>query len=133
MPNVPGPSWPAAGRNPAGVGQNVPAFDETRGGTDRLERQARAILDKGEQAVAAATDAVAAQIGATVARIAKAVEQQTALSLNPATSSVESVEVSFGITLTMGLTTVFTAQGESSVQVTVSLSPKGSQPAKAAQ
>jgi hypothetical protein len=108
-------------------------FDNTRGGPDRLERRTQAIVQKGEQVVAAATDAVAAQIGATVARIAKAVEHQTALSLNSETSNVESVEVSFGITLTTGLTTVFTAQGESSVQVTVTLTPKESRPAGAAQ
>lgn len=107
--------------------QSVPGFEDTRGGRASSERRDNALIERGEQAVAAAADAVAGQIGTVVARIAKAVEHETALSLDAESPSVESVEVSFGITLTAGLTTVFTAQGGSSVQVTVTLCPSKNQ------
>jgi hypothetical protein len=38
--------------------------------------------------------------------------------------AVESIEVSFGVTLAAGVQAMFTAQAESSVQVTVTLSPR---------
>ena len=81
------------------------------------------LVEKGEEIVREATEALAAQIGATARRIADAIGRQEAASpsAGPGTFGLESVEVQFGITLSGGVQTLFTAQAESSVQVTITL------------
>lgn len=76
----------------------------------------------GADIVRDATDALAAQIGATARRIADAIGQQDQEPAKPGTFGLDSVEVAFGVTLTGGVQTLFTLQAESSVQVTITLS-----------
>jgi hypothetical protein len=75
---------------------------------------------KGGEAVRVATEAIAGQIGLAAERIAAAVEAR-AVAPEPGKLSLDSVEVSFGITLTAGVQAMFTAQAESSAQVTIIL------------
>jgi hypothetical protein len=93
-----------------------------------LRREPRApgsrpvLVQMGEGIVRDATDALAAQIGATAIRIADAIGQQEREPGKPGTFGLDTVEVAFGVTLTGGLQTLFTLQAESSVQVTITLS-----------
>ena len=80
-------------------------------------------MEKGEEVTRKATEALAGQIGATAKLIAEAIGRQEAAALPAAPSAfgLDSVEVQYGVTLSAGLQTVFTAQAESSVQVTITL------------
>ena len=80
------------------------------------------LVQKGEDILREATEALAEQIGATARRIADAIGRQEEASAKPGTFGLDSVEVAFGVTLTGGVQTLFTAQAESSVQVTITLS-----------
>jgi hypothetical protein len=71
-----------------------------------------------------ATEAIAAQIGLATQRIATEVGDQLVPSSSSATLGLESINVSFGLTLTAGVQAMFTAQAESSVQVTITLVPQ---------
>jgi hypothetical protein len=86
-------------------------------------QQRPTLVQKGEEVVRQATEALAGQIGATARLIADAIGQQEAASppAAPGAFGLDSVEVQFGVTLSAGLQTVFTAQAESSVQVTITL------------
>jgi hypothetical protein len=99
----------------------VPGYVETRGG--RVSSPRNILVQKGEEAVVAATNAIASQIGSTAARIANVIDERTKPVLSDGVG-IDSIEVAFGITLAAGLTTVFTAQAQSSVVVTITLSPK---------
>jgi Trypsin-co-occurring domain 1 len=80
------------------------------------------LVQMGQDIVRDATDALAAQIGATARRIADSIGQQDQEPAKPGTFALDSVEVAFGVTLTGGVQTLFTLQAESSVQVTITLS-----------
>lgn len=104
----------------------VPGFEDAFG-TKGSERRSGVLIERGEEAVLAASDAIARQIGTAAARIAMAIEDKTEPMLNAENINMESIEITFGIALSAGVTTVFTAQGESSVEVTLRLSPKTAQ------
>jgi hypothetical protein len=78
-------------------------------------------LVKGGDAARVATEAIAAQIGLAAQRIAAAIEAQAVAAPQPGKLGLESVEVSFGITLTGGVQALFTAQAESSAHVNIIL------------
>lgn len=105
-------------------GDVLPGYDETSGSRLR-ERHAGdrplAVVVKGEAAVSAATDAIAGQIGLAAERIVAAIEAQDLASPAPGKLGLESVEVSFGITLAAGVQALFTTQAESSAQVCIRL------------
>ena len=118
----------ADGREPSATIGGVPGFDDTLGrGGARSERRP-ALIEKGEEAVRAATEAIAGQIGLTAQRITAAIEAQTGAPADPGVFGLESVQVSFGVTLSAGLQAMFTAQVESSAQVTITLSRQPRQP-----
>ena len=101
-------------------GGSVPGYDDVLGRRKTLERPA-AQIERGEAAVRAATEAIASQIGITAQRIAEAIDQKVA----PPTGqnlAIEEVEITFGISLAAGVQALFTAQAQSSAQVTIRLS-----------
>jgi hypothetical protein len=71
--------------------------------------------------VQVATEALAAQIATAAQHIATSIEQQPIASPSPGHLGLDSIEVSFGVTLTGGVQWLFTAQAESSAQVTLTL------------
>lgn len=110
---------PAAGTSSGGI----PGYDEIIGRKEYRAADHRSLLiERGEDAVRAATEGVAAQIGVAARRIAEAIEVRVSESRDPSALSLETVEISFGITLTSGVQAMFTAQAESSVQVSITLS-----------
>jgi Trypsin-co-occurring domain 1 len=104
--------------------QGQPGFDQTSG-TRSLGRHVAGrptLLAKGDTAVKVATEAIARQIGLAAQRIAETIDAQAISSASNGTLSLESVEVSFGVTLTAGVEALFTAKSESSAEVTITLS-----------
>jgi hypothetical protein len=103
-------------------GGQIPGYDEVLGRKEFRSADHRSpLIERGEDAVRAATEGIAAQIALAAQRIAEAIDARIAESSNPTTSSLESVGISFGITLISGIQAVFTAQAESSVQVSITL------------
>ncbi len=102
------------------TGGAIPGYDEALGRRLRPQRSLTHI-ERGDEAVRIATDAIANQIGIAAQRIATGIGQQM-LATDPESFLLEEVEVSFGVTLAAGIQTLFTAQAESSAQVTVRLS-----------
>lgn len=94
----------------------IPGYEDARGG-----RRGATIVEKGEHAVNLAIDSMASQIGRTAKRIANNISEQVAVESASADMCLDSVEISFGITLTAGMQTMFTIQSESSAQVTITL------------
>jgi hypothetical protein len=103
--------------------QGKPGFDQTSG----IRSQGRhvagrpSLLAKGDGAVKLATEAIARQIGLAAQRIAETIDAQAISSVSTGTLSLESVKVSFGVTLTAGVEALFTAKSESSAEVTITL------------
>ena len=79
------------------------------------------LIVKGEEAVRIATEAIAEQIGVAARRIATSIEAQVLTERELGELTLESVEVSFGITLAAGMQALFTAKAESSAQVNITL------------
>jgi hypothetical protein len=104
-----------------GVG-GVPGFDETVGRGGIKSRSYPILIQKGEEAVRGAAEAMAEQIGVIARQITAAIEAQTETQPNLGVFGLDSVQFSFGITLSAGLQTIFTSQVGSSAQVTVTLS-----------
>lgn len=101
----------------------IPGFDEIIGRKGlRTADQVAPVVLRGEAAVKAATEAIASQIGVAAQRLASSIEIEIAKSPAPPTLRLESVAVSFGVTLVSGIQAMFTAQAESSAQVTITLS-----------
>lgn len=101
----------------------IPGYEEALGrGRPHVAERAPFLIEKGEEAVRAATAAIATEIGRATQRIATAIGDQVALSSTAGPFDLESVNLSFGITLAAGVQAMFTAQAESSVQVTITLS-----------
>jgi Trypsin-co-occurring domain 1 len=115
----PGPSFSAAGDADADAG---PGFDETSGFRQHGRHAAQVVLAKGDAVVKLATESIARQIGLAAQRIASTIETQGLPASTPGTLALDSVEVTFGVTLTAGVEALFTATEESSVQVTIVLS-----------
>lgn len=109
--------------------EGIPGFTETIGRKRaRVADQASPVILRGEAAVRAATEAIASQIGVAAQRLAASIEIEIAKSPAPPTLRLESVAVSFGVTLISGVQAMFTAQAESSAQVTITLSRQSSDP-----
>ena len=102
-------------------GGALPGYDEAAGLRPGVRRVSGRVLIMGEEAVRAATEAIAGQIGLAAQRIATAVDTSAVTAPLPGELGVESVEVSFGITLTGGIQALFTAKAESSAQVSITL------------
>jgi len=116
----------AAEENPLRPGDRgpLPGYDEAFGlkPSGRQASDGRpAVVVRGGEAVRIATEAIAGQIGLAAQRIARAIEAQALTAPEPGELGLESVEVSFGITLTAGVQALFTAQAESSAQVNITL------------
>jgi hypothetical protein len=109
-------------------GGSVPGYDDVFGrrkhpDPDHPDRPGRPVtlVERGDAAVRAATEAIAGQIGVTAQRIAEAIDQQVAPP-DGQSLAIEEIEVTFGITLAAGVQALFTAQAQSSAQVTIRLS-----------
>lgn len=114
-----GPPFSAVGDTDAGAG---PGFDETFGFRQNGRQAAQVVLAKGDAVVKLATESIARQIGVAAQRIASVIETQDLSASTPGALALDSVEVTFGVTLTAGVEALFTATEESSVQVTIVLS-----------
>jgi hypothetical protein len=121
-------SIPAQRTNDASPDGQVPGFDEAIGRRHSAVKPPF-VIRVGAAAVEAATEAIAAQVGLASRRIAASLGDQLAAAPVPGPFDLDSVTVTFGITLTAGVQTLFTAQGESSAQVTVTLTARRDQPA----
>jgi hypothetical protein len=100
----------------------APGFDETAGFRSQGRQARDFLLEKGDEAVRVATESIARQVGLAAQRIAMALDAQASTPAAPRSLSLESVEVSFGVTLSAGVEALFTAMAESSAQVTIVLS-----------
>lgn len=99
----------------------IPGYDDSWGrSSDALAARGQVLIHRGEDAVRLATEAIASQIGITAQRVASAIERE---SWPPPSKNgslaLQSVEISFGVTLSAGVQAWFTAQAESSAQVTI--------------
>lgn len=101
----------------------IPGFEDTLGRSSKSGTiTGVVILQKGDEALRIATEAIARQISVTAQRIAETMnrgswpppQQQSELGL-------QGVEITFGVTLTSGIQAIFTAQAGSSAQVTIKL------------
>jgi hypothetical protein len=101
----------------------VPGYDDVRGRGSGEPRRS-VVIERGAEAVRIATESLAQQIGLAAQRIASEIDKQDVVSSASENFALESVEVSFGVSLLAGIQTIFTAQAESSAQVTVRLSRK---------
>jgi hypothetical protein len=113
-----------AASGPRQGGSAIPGYDETSGRGRLFSAQRQFLVERGEESVRAATEAVATQIGIAADRIAATIGDNFGSSPAARSMAVESIEVSFGVTLAAGVQALFTAQAESSVQVTVTLRPR---------
>lgn len=106
-------------------GGTLPGYDEAFGRKPPEERAVRrlrsVVVEKGDEAVRVATEAIARQIGLAAQRIAAAIEAQAVAAPGSGELGLESVEVTFGITLSAGVQAMFTTQSESSAQVSITL------------
>jgi len=115
---------PGEGRAPRSSddGDGVaPGFDQTAGFHSQGRRARDYLLEKGDDAVRVATESIARQIGVAAQRLATALDAQASAPAAPGALSLESVEISFGVTLSAGVEALFTAMAESSAQVTIVL------------
>jgi len=102
---------------------SIPGFDDVIGRKGvRAADQLAPVIVRGEAAVQAAAEAIASQIGGVAQRLAASIDIEMSKSSAPPTLRLESVAVSFGVTLISGIQAMFTAQAESSAQVTITLS-----------
>jgi hypothetical protein len=112
----------------------IEGFEETLGRARAPRPEHKALLiEKGEEAVQAATEAIARQISLAAQRIASVIEPGLTPQATSGSMHLESVQVSFGISLTAGVQAMFTSQVESSAQVTIMLSRKAGKPSETAE
>jgi hypothetical protein len=104
----------------------TPGFDQTAGFRSQGRQAREFLLEKGDEAARIATESIARQVGLAAQRIATAIDAQATTPPSPGSLSVESVEVSFGVTLSAGVQALFTAMSESSAQITIVLSRRPS-------
>jgi hypothetical protein len=110
-------------RFPGNPSEDVePGFDQTAGIRSHGRQAKDFLLEKGDEAVRVATESIARQIGLAAQRIAAAIDTQAIPPTEGNALSLESVEVSFGVTLSAGIEALFTSMTESSAQVTIVLS-----------
>lgn len=104
--------------------QSVAGFEDVRGTSRSVS-----LIEHGEDALRAASEALAVRAAAVASSMARAISAQLRSAESPPDASFETIEVAFGIALSAGLQTVFTTQAQSSVQVTLTLRcGAGSQP-----
>ena len=103
-----------------GADSSIPGFEPAWGRRDSAT-PGSLIIATGESAAAEATGAIAKQIGQMAGQIAETVGLEAVSAAASGEFTLDSVEVSFGATLSAGIQTIFTAQGESSAQVTITL------------
>jgi hypothetical protein len=97
-------------------------FDDVIGRARHADGDRRiTLIERGEEAVRAGTEAIATQIGVAAQRIAAVLDQQAWTPATKGGLGLESVQVAFGITLSGGVQAVFTSAVESSAQVTITL------------
>ena len=113
---------PASGRLGDRRDQGLAGYDEALGLKSSGRNAGDRLVLTGSEAVRAATEAMADQIGLAAQRIAEVLEVRAEAVPRPGALGLDSVEVSFGVTLSAGVQAMFTAQAESSLQVTITLS-----------
>ncbi|HEX4062177.1 MAG TPA: hypothetical protein VHY58_14270 [Streptosporangiaceae bacterium] len=99
----------------------VPGYDDAIGARKRTARLSTQIR-RGDEAVREATEAIADQIGIAAQRIAETIDRRITPSPNGQSLMLDEVEISFGVSLAAGIQALFTAQADSSAQVTIRLS-----------
>ena len=104
----------------------VPGYEDLIGG-----KRTSVLFEKGEQFVNSATEALATQIAKSADHIARVINEQVSAQPRPGLMELESVDVSFGVTLSSGIQAMFTAQADSSAMVTISLRRRGDSPPSA--
>lgn len=98
-------------------------YEEAFGARGRHATETRSrIAAVGDEAVRVATEELARQVGVTARRFAEVLDNEPVSDPAPGDFGVESVQVTFGVTLSGGVQALFTAQAESSAQVTLTLS-----------
>lgn len=102
-------------------------YDEAVGGWRRRVAVAgEGLAELGEGAVRAVARAVAAQVGLVAEQVAASLEERDIAHAGPGRLGLDTVELTFGVTLTAGVGSAVnafvTAEGETSFQVTISLS-----------
>jgi hypothetical protein len=99
-------------------GESGAGLDDMHG---RAFERGVVLVQAGAAAVREAADAIAGGIGLVAANLAEAIDARIPPA-TPGALELETVQVSFGITLAGGVQALFTSQVESSAQVTVTLS-----------
>jgi hypothetical protein len=100
----------------------IPGFEDTRGRSSRSGATVGAvILEKGDDALRIATEAIAGQINVTAQRIAETINKGSWPLPQQGELGLQGVEITFGVTLTSGIQAMFTAQAGSSAQITIRL------------
>ncbi|MCK9877273.1 hypothetical protein MXD59_16075 [Frankia sp. Ag45/Mut15] len=116
---------------PVAPGRPVPGgspFEDASGSHRRRGR----VVQRGEDAVRAAVTAVTAQISLVAAEVSRQLDGAGLVEPAPGQLGVETVEVTFGVTLTAGagkaIEAVLSVEGEAAVEVTVSLARRPANP-----
>lgn len=100
----------------------IPGFEDTLGRSSRSGTiTGHVILQKGDDALRIATEAIAKQISVTAQRIAETMNRGSWPLPQQSELGLQGVEITFGVTLTSGIQAIFTAQAGSSAQVTIKL------------
>jgi hypothetical protein len=101
-------------------------YDEAMGLPRRVVATGEKLAELGEGAVRAVARAVAAQVGLVAEQVAASLEQQDIAGAGPGRLGLDTVELTFGVTLTAGagsaVNAFVTAEGETSFEVKISLS-----------
>lgn len=102
-------------------------YDEAVGGLRRrMAATGGNLAELGEGAVRAVARAVGSQVGIVAEQVAASLEQRDIAQAGPGKLGLDTVELTFGVTLTAGVGSAVnafvTAEGETSFQVTISLS-----------
>ena len=119
-PTIAVKAGPATAR--PGEDSGLAGFDDVIGRPRHPDGDRRiTLIERGEEAVRAGTEAIAEQIGVAAQRIAAVLDKQSWAPATEGGLGLESVQVAFGITLSGGVQAVFTSAVESSAQVTITL------------
>jgi len=114
------------GAEPPEDGEARDGYDEAVGGPGRwLGAGRNKVVELGEDAVRLASSAVAAQVATVAEQVAARLEPSPISQGGPGQLALDTVELTFGVTLTAGtgsaINAFVTAEGESSFEVTISL------------
>ena len=125
-PDTKQPDGLESGAQPPEDRQSPDGYDEATGGTGRWWGAGRdKLVGLGEDAVRLASTAVAAQVATVAEQVATRLERSAIARGDPGQLALDTVELTFGVTLTAGtgsaINAFVTAEGQSSFQVTISL------------